>query len=112
MDENNKTISWTARNDFINSTPFLCGFFAAFGNSFKNKIQNYEDRKKKFFNLFNESSEDPLQFKILNNILEEENKKSKKWGDTIRKFFNGAFDIFLRGEDDFKKIWMQAVNYV
>ena len=104
---NKKLLEWTSRNDFINSAPFLSGFFASCGKF--RKHSEYENRKKALLEAFDKNVEDPLALRTLSDILEKEQATSKKFGTTLREFFFKAFNAFFRGDDDFKTIWMQAI---
>jgi len=105
IDGNEIEIKWTSRNEFINSAPILSGLFASFGKALRKNQTNYLERKNKFFDVLNIESEDPLQFKLLGQIIEEEKKTSKKFGNTVRKFFFKAFNEYFGGENDFQEIW-------
>lgn len=105
---NQKPVEWTSRNDFMNSTPFLSGFFASCGN-FRNKNnEKYKSRKGKFFKILNGDTKDPLQLRILSDILKDEEARSKKIGITLRNFFFHGFNEFFGGENDFEMIWQRA----
>lgn len=107
---NVKSLEWTSRSDFMNSAPFLSGFFASCGN-FRNKYnEKYESRKSEFFRIFDENTEDPLKLRILSDILEDEKARSKKFGITLRNFFFCGFNEFFRDENDFEMIWQRAIQ--
>ncbi len=105
-----KLLEWTSRNDFMNSAPFLSGFFASCGNSRNKNNENYENRKNKFFRIFDENTKDPLKLRILSDILEDEKGRSKKFGVTLRNFFFHGFNEFFNGENDFEMIWQRAIQ--
>jgi len=107
---NKKSLEWTSRNDFMNSAPFLSGFFASCGKSRNKNNENYESRKNKFFRIFDENTEDPLKLRILSDILEDEKARSKKFGITLRNFFFHGFNEFFEGENDFEMIWRRATQ--
>lgn len=107
---NEKSLEWTSRNDFMNSAPFLSGFFASCGNSRNKNNENYESRKNKFFRIVYENTEDPLKLRILSDILEDEKARSKKFGITLRNFFFHGFNEFFEGENDFEMIWRRAAQ--
>lgn len=108
---NVKLLEWTSRNDFMNSAPFLSGFFASCGKYRKRNNENYENRKNKFFKIFDENTEDPLKLRILSDILEDEKARSKKFGITLRNFFFHGFNEFFGGdEDNFEMIWQNAIQ--
>jgi len=99
---------WTSRNDIINSPAVLSGIFASFGESFKLRKGKYNERKRKFFQVLKTDEEDPLELEIMSKILQDEKKRSTKFGETTRNFFYNALKEFFRGEDDFKEIWQRA----
>ncbi|MDO9464210.1 MAG: hypothetical protein Q7J67_02810 [bacterium] len=107
---NEKSLEWTSRNGFMNSAPFLSGFFASCGNYRNRNNENYESRKSEFFRIFDENIEDPLKLRILSNILEDEEARSKKIGITLRNFFFHGFNEFLGGENNFEMIWQRATQ--
>lgn len=107
---NEKLLEWTSRNDFMNSAPFLSGFFASCGNSRNKNNENYGGRKNKLFRIFDENTEDPLKLRILSDILEDEKARSKKLGITLRNFFFHGFNEFFEGENDFEMIWRRATQ--
>jgi len=112
-DENNEPIKipWTSRNEIMTSSPILGGVFAGFGKAFNNDTVKYKERKKTFFDILSKKDEtDPLRLEIMSKILQDEKKRTKKFGETARKFFYEAVKIFFNGEDDFRKIWTKAIE--
>ena len=108
---NEKSLEWTSRNDFMNSAPFLSGFFASCGKYRNRNNKNYRNRKNKFFKIFDEDKEDPLKLRVLSDVLEVENARSKKFGITLRNFFFNGFNEFFGGdEDNFEMIWQRAIQ--
>jgi len=110
-DEEEK-LSFTSRDDLMNSAPFLSGFFAAIGESRKLKdLEAIEYAKTYFTNLLKKDEEDPLRLKIMSKILSAEKEKAKRWGAEQRDFFYKAFDKFLtRGLNDFSNVWELAAK--
>lgn len=111
-DENGREINlpWTSRKDIMNSPPILSGFFASFGEVFGNNRDKYSKRKEKFFQILKRDENDPLKLEIMSEILQDEKKRSTKFGETTRKFFFHALMEFFNGEDDFKKVWQRATT--
>lgn len=107
---NEKSLEWTSRNDFMNSAPFLSGFFASCGNARYKDNKNFETRKSEFFKIFDKDITDPLELRILSDILKVEQAGTKKFGITLRNFFFYAFNGFFTGENDFKTTWARAVQ--
>lgn len=107
---NEKSLEWTSRNDFMNSAPFLSGFFASCGNARYKDNKSFETRKSEFFEIFNKDTTDPLELRVLSDILKFEQAGTKKFGITLRNFFFYAFNGFFTGENDFKMIWERAVQ--
>ena len=107
---NEKSLEWTSRNDFMNSAPFLSGFFASCGKYRNRNNRNYKNRENEFFRIFDGNTEDPLKLRILSNILEDEKARSKKLGITLRNFFFHGFNEFFGGENDFSMIWQRATQ--
>lgn len=99
---------WTSRNEILNSSAVLSGIFASFGEAFKLRKEKYNERKRKFFQVLKTDEEDPLELEIMSKILQDEKKRSTKFGETTRNFFYNALREFFRGEDDFKEIWQRA----
>lgn len=107
---NEKSLEWTSRNDFMNSAPFLSGFFASCGNARYKDNENFKTRESEFFKIFDKGIIDPLELRILSAILKSEQAGTKKFGITLRNFFFHAFNGFFAGENDFKTTWGRAVQ--
>lgn len=107
----NRSFPWTSRNDIINSAAILSGIFASFGEAFSKDRERYMKRKEKFFQILQEhQNNDPLKLSTMSRILEEEKKRTTKFGETTRKFFFEAFRKFFKEEDNFDQIWKYAAT--
>ncbi len=111
-DENGEEINlmWTSRKDVMTSPAILSGIFAAFGKVFESDRNKYNKRKKQFFQILKREEEDPLKLKIMSEILQDEKKRSTKFGETTRKFFFRAFMEFFNGEDNFEEVCRRATT--
>jgi len=111
-DEDGKEMNlpWTSRKDIVNSPPILSGIFASFGKVFESDRDKYSKRKEKFFQILKRDKDDPLKLKIMSEILQDEKRRSTKFGETTRTFFFHALMEFLNGEDDFGKVWQRATT--
>lgn len=108
--ERKPPLPWTSRNGIIKSAAILCGIFGYFGKAFSDNRKNYNERKNKFFEILQKQETDPLKLRIMSEILQDEKKRTTKFGETARSFFFSAFREFFRGEDDFEEIWKQATT--
>lgn len=108
-DETGKEIKfpWTSRNEIMGSAAVLSGIFASFGKAFNDK-DKYNKCKKEFFEILQKDENDPLKLKIMSTILQDEKKRSTKFGETTRNFFFKAFKEFFNGENNFEIIWQRA----
>jgi hypothetical protein len=102
-------LTWTSRKDIMNSPATLSGIFASFGKAFKRDRSVYSKRKEKFFQILERDENDPLKLEIMSEILQDEKKRSTKFGETTRNFFFHALTEFFNGEDNFEQIWQQAI---
>lgn len=103
-------LPWTFRNDIMTSATILSGIFASFGKAFSTDRDKYNQRKEKFFQILREGEDDPLKLNIMSKILQDERKRSTKFGETTRNFFFNALKEFFSGEDNFEKIWQRATT--
>lgn len=101
-------LPWTSRKEIMNSAPVLSGIFASFGKVFNDR-DKYNRRKKVFFQILQKDEDDPLKLKIMSEILQDEKKRSTKFGETTRNFFFNALREFFNGEDNFETIWKRAI---
>jgi hypothetical protein len=110
-DENGKEtkLPWTSRNEIMGSAPVISGIFASFGKAFNDK-DKYNKRKKEFFQMLQKNENDPLKLEIMSEILQDEKKRSTKFGETTRNFFFNALREFFNGEDNFETIWRRATT--
>ncbi len=106
---NEKILPWTSRKDIMTSPAVLSGIFASFGKTFDRDKNKYRARKEKLFQILENLEEvDPLKLKIMSGILQDEKKRSTKFGETTRNFFFRAFLEFFNGEDNFEEVWQRA----
>lgn len=108
-DEETK-LPWTSRNEIMNSAAILSGIFASFGKAFATDRDKYNQRKESFFQILRKNEEDPLKLKSMSKILQDEKKRSTKFGETTRNFFFKAFRESFSGENDFEIIWQRATT--
>lgn len=110
LTEENIDLPWTSRKEIIGSAPILSGIFAVFGKEFSENKIGYNQRKMKFIEILQRDEDDPLKLRIMSRILEDEKRRTPKFGETIRKFFSAAFRAFFKGEDNFDQIWQRAIE--
>ena len=110
-DENGKEtkLPWTSRNEIMGSAAVLSGIFASCGKAFNDK-DKYNKRKKEFFQILQKNENDPLKLEIMSEILQDEKKRSTKFGETTRNFFFNALREFFNGEDNLEIIWRRATT--
>jgi len=106
-------LPWTSRNDIMGSATVLSGIFASFGRAFADSKDKYNQRKEKLFQILGtENEKDPLKVRIMSEILQDEKKRTTKFGETTRKFFFAAFREFFKEENNFEQIWMRAQEWI
>ena len=112
QDEEGKEVKlpWTSRKEIMNSSPILAGIFASFGKIFGNDRDKYTKRGKKFFQILESVTDDPLKLEIMSDLLQDEKGRSAKFGETTRNFFFHALMEFFNGEDDFEVVWGRAAT--
>lgn len=109
-DEEGQKLPWTSRNNVMGSAAILSGIFASFGKKFATDKERYIQRKEKLFQILQNDARDPLKVEIMSKILQDEKKRTTKFGETTRNFFFSAFREFFNGEDNFEEIWKRAVR--
>lgn len=105
-----ETEPWTSRKEIMTSAPILSGIFAAFGYALKNDKDGYNSRKGKFFQILQGAESDPLKLKIMSKLLQDEKKRSTKFGETTRNFFFNALREFFKGEDNLERLWTRSAT--
>lgn len=112
--EEDEVILFSSRDELMNSSPFLSGFFAALGRNNKENKKDRIEHLKNYLNTLNtttaeEIQNDPLELALMSKILIEKKERAKKWGEEQRRFFFSAFREFMLEEsDNFINAWRNA----
>ena len=112
--EEDEVILFSSRDELMNSSPFLSGFFAALGRNNKENKKDRIEHLKNYLNTLNattaeEIQNDPLELAFMSKILIEKKERAKRWGEEQRRFFFSAFREFMREEsNNFIDAWRNA----
>lgn len=113
LDDEGKKLLLTSRDELMNSAPFISGFFAAVGKCRKDKesLRRLDRGRQYLMKILTQSKQNPLNLKIMSQILIVERDRAKRWGEEQRRFFYEAFrELFLSRPDNLLDIWRKAAR--
>lgn len=109
-DDQDDDLKYTSRKDYMGSTPFLVGFFAAAGEEHKEGAENLNKFVDSISALVSSDDEDPFYLKILSEVLIDEKGRMTRVGQDLREFFKKAFEQMFRRNKfaNLDQCWVKA----